>query len=656
MSEGVRARVEDALREAVRSQFGVEPAQIASERPPRTELGDLAFPVAFELSRALKKTPRNIAEELREALARVEGVSRVEVAGAGYLNVFFDRTRYLETFLAPAGKTTARGKVIVEHTNINPNKAAHIGHLRNAALGDTFVRTLRFCGENVEVQNYIDDTGVQVADVVVGFLHIEKKTQAEVEALAASERFDYCCWDLYARVSEFYQGDRERLRLREKTLKAIEEGEAPEGPLGAFIADKIVRCHLKTMDRIDARYDLLPWESDILRLKFWQRAYELLKERKAIRLATSGKNQGCWVMDLGEGAESEAEAEAEADADQGDEKVIVRSNGTVTYVGKDIAYQMWKLGLLDRQFGFRPFHRYPDGATVWSTAAQSTPGAPEFGMGERVYNVIDVRQAYLQHVVQRGVALLASEEARERSHHFSYEMVALTPETCRELGFPVAPEDEKKPYLEVSGRKGLGVKADDLLDSLERKAGAEVAKRNPELDADAREAVASAIARGALRYFMIKFTKNKVIAFDFSEALSFEGDSGPYVQYAAVRAGKILQKTGRANYPSVALPRDMGALFAALPPGEAEDLWSLVLGATDLGDIASTVVRTEEPAHLARHALTQAQAFNAFYHRYRVLNEPDEGRRALRLFAVELFYRQQVKALGLMGIPVPERM
>jgi arginyl-tRNA synthetase len=652
MSTGIRSRVERALADAVRSQFGVEPSPIVSERPPRTELGDLALPVAFELARVLKKAPRKIAEELRDPLSRVEGVSRVDVAGAGYLNLFFDRAFYLESFLAPGDKKPPRGKVIVEHTNINPNKAAHIGHLRNAALGDSFVRTLRFEGENVEVQNYIDDTGVQVADVVVGFLHLENKTQAEVEAIAASERFDYHCWDLYARVSEFYRTDRERLKLREKTLKAIEEGEAPEGPLGAFIADKIVRCHLATMDRIDVRYDLLPWESDILRLKFWQRAYELLKERKAIRLATSGKNQGCWVMDLGEGEEGEARA----DTDGGDEKVIVRSNGTVTYVGKDIAYQMWKLGLLDRQFGFRPFHRYPDGATVWSTSAESAPGAPAFGEGDRVYNVIDVRQSYLQQVVQRGVALLASTAARERSHHFSYEMVALTPATCRELGFPVSPEEEKKPYLEVSGRKGLGVKADDLLDALEEKAGVEVAKRNPELDRGLQRELASEIARGALRYFMIKYTKNKVIAFDFSEALSFEGDSGPYLQYAAVRAAKILQRLGRAPDSTIELPSNLRELLDSLPPEEAEDFWSLVLGATDLGDIASTVVRTEEPAHLARHALAQAQAFNAFYHRYRVLNEPDFPRRTSRLLAVEIFHRQQVKALALMGIPVPERM
>ncbi|MGH9336168.1 MAG: arginine--tRNA ligase, partial [Vicinamibacteria bacterium] len=573
MSGGVRDRVETALREAVRSKYGVTlEREVASDRPPRVELGDLAFPIAFELARVAKTAPRKIAEELKTSLSGVEGVVRVDVAGAGYLNVFFDRALYVRSFLEARERQAPRGKVIVEHTNINPNKAAHIGHLRNAALGDSFVRTLGFRGENVEVQNYIDDTGVQVADVVVGFLHLENKSPAEVKAIAARGRFDYYCWDLYARVSDFYAFDRERLRLREKTLKAIEEGEAPEGPLGAFIAEKIVRYHIDTMARIDVRYDLLPWESDILRLKFWQRAYELLKERKAIRLASSGKNQGCWVMDLGDDDE-EATEEGQAD-----EKVIVRSNGTVTYVGKDIAYQMWKLGLLDRQFGFRSFHEYPDGKLVWSTAAQSSEGAPDFGKGDRVYNVIDVRQSYLQQVVQKGVALLASEEARERSHHFSYEMVALTPATCRELGFPVSPEEEKKPYLEVSGRKGLGVKADDLLDALEEKAGLEVAKRNPDLDPEVRKEVSSAIARGALRYFMIKYTKNKVIAFDFGEALSFDGDSGPYVQYAAVRGAKILDKLGRSRTEvkdgRIQIPARLRESFDALSPEEAEDLWS----------------------------------------------------------------------------------
>lgn len=630
----------------------MELGDIVYERPPKPNLGDAAFPAAFDLARKAKMAPRKIAEALSPALSEVAGVDRIEVAGAGYLNVFFDRGEFLASYLArEATDTSLADKVIVEHTNINPNKAAHIGHLRNAALGDTFVRVLRYRGESVEVQNYIDDTGVQVADVVVGFLHLEKKSLEDVKAIAqGDQRFDYVCWDLYARVSDFYAENRERLRLREDTLKAIEENTEPEGPLGAFIAETIVRCHLATMERIDVRYDLLPWESHILRLRFWERAFELLKEKRAIRLSSQGKNAGCWVMDV---------SDADTDATEEDEKVIVRSNGTVTYVGKDIAYQMWKLGLLDRQFGYERFHTYADGHTVWSTTpepdAESSGDAPHFGEGQRVYNVIDVRQAYLQDIVQRGVALLASEEARARSHHFSYEMVALTPATCRELGFPVSPDEESKAYLEVSGRKGLGVKADDLLLALEDKALEEVTKRNAELEVAEQRGIAKTIARGALRYFMIKYTKNKVIAFDFDEALAFDGDSGPYLQYAAVRAAKILEKVN-VHPTSVELPDSLREQFDALDPDEAEDVWALVFGATELASVVDTVVRTEEPAHLGRFALVLAQRFNGFYHRYHIASESDETKRALRLLAVQMFYREHTRALELMGIPIPARM
>ena len=645
---GPHARVEAALRGAVKSEFDVELGDVASSRPPKGSLGDAAFPVAFDLARKARMAPRKIAETLAPILERVDGVARVDVAGAGYLNVFFDRAGFVAELLGASGKTAETRKVIVEHTNINPNKAAHIGHLRNAALGDTFVRVLRHRGANVEVQNYIDDTGVQVADVVVGFLHLEGQTLDDVQALAAKGKFDYACWDLYARVSEFYEESRERKTLREDTLKAIEEGHEPEASMGAFIADEIVRYHLATMDRIDVRYDLLPAESDILKLRFWERAYELLKERGAIRLSESGKNQGCWVMDVVTGPEAEATEE--------DEKVIVRSNGTVTYVGKDIAYQMWKLGLLDRQFGYTHFESYGDGTTVWATTSgESRDDAPGFGRGDVVYNVIDVRQAYLQDIVQRGVALLAGDEARERSHHFSYEMVALTPATCRELGFPVSAEDEDKPYLEVSGRKGLGVKADDLLEALKRKALEEVQKRNEELDEADQRAIANDIARGALRYFMVRTTKNRVIAFDFAEALSFDGDSGPYLQYAAVRATKILQKM-EAPLEIDAAPPELADWLSTLDAEEADELWALIFQAAELDSVTQAVVRTEEPAHLTRYALNLAQRFNGFYHRYHIAREEDPVRRSLRLLAVQLFLSHFRTALGLVGVPVPERM
>jgi len=653
-SRNIHQALREAVIEAVKDLYGVELGDFAMESPPQPKLGDLAFTVAFDLARKARMAPRKISEQLGPRLEQLDGVERVEVAGPGYLNVFLDRSRYLEDFCAaPDPSGSDEGKTIVEHTNINPNKAAHIGHLRNAALGDTFVRVLRYGGVSVEVQNYIDDTGVQVADVVVGFGHLEGKKLEEVEALARAERFDYYCWDLYARVNKFYMADPDRRKEREKTLQAIEEGKAPEARIAQTIANHIAQCHLTTMERIGIRYDLLPWEGDILRLRFWDRAFELLKEKGAIRLASEGKNAGCWVMDLPE----------ERDQGEGDEKVIVRSSGTVTYVGKDIAYQMWKLGLLGKDFEYRRFRTYPDGAIAWSTTSEKPSEdereIPQFGQGSTVYNVIDARQSYLQRIVQQGVALIASEEARERSHHFSYEMVALTPATCHELGFPVSEEEAKKAYLEVSGRKGLGVKADDLIDVLEKKALAEVRERNSEATREEQSDLAKTIAVGALRYFMIKYTKNKVIAFDFAEALNFKGDSGPYLQYATVRANKIIQKMGRDTHDgSLSVPSgaSIREAWKTLEPEESDETWDLARSATRLGEVVEQVKRTEEPAHLAGFAFQLAQKFNAFYRSYHILHEADPAKQSLRLFVVQIFRRQMTKALELMGIEVPEKM
>ena len=655
MGNNVQQILKERLAAEVDTRFGVELQDIVAETPPQAELGDLAFTVAFDLARKARKAPRKIAEELAPVLRETEGVERVDIAGAGYLNVFLARGPYLEAFCSGTygespPPTSRSGKVIVEHTNINPNKAAHIGHLRNAALGDTFVRVLQFCRETVEVQNYIDDTGVQVADVVVGFLDLAKKGLKEIQALAEQERFDYYCWNLYAKVTEYFAADPARVARREATLKAIEEGAQPEAAIGHEIATRIARCHLRTMERINVRYDLLPWEGDILRLHFWDHAFALMKDKRAVRLAQNGKNAGCWVMDLPE----------ETDGGTSEEKVIVRSNGTVTYVGKDIAYQLWKLGQLDLDFGYRRFYAYPKGETVWSTTSEpSEPGAPHFGSGTKVYNVIDTRQSYLQKIVQYGVSLIGSEETQGRSHHFSYEMVALTPATCRELGFKISEQESKKAYVEVSGRKGLGVKADDLIDVLEEKALREVAERNPELSEEEQAELARTIARGALRYFMIKFAKNKVIAFDFSEALAFEGDTGPYLQYAMVRANKIIQKMGLEPELGPLIPPPElidGKGWKELTKEEADELWSLAFASTALPQVAEQVTRAEEPALLARFAFQLAQKFNAFYHQYPILRESDPTKKTMRLFVVQILRRQMAAALQLLGVSVPARM
>jgi arginyl-tRNA synthetase len=652
----IRARLADTLS----SVFALAPADrpnIVLEVPPKRALGDVAVPVAFELARRLKKAPRAIAQELAAGLGAIPGVARVDVAPNGYLNFFLDRAAFLSARLAGAvapQPSVETGKVIVEHTAINPNKAAHIGHLRNATLGDTLVRLLRFQGRPVEVQNYIDDTGVQVADVVVGFIELEGRDLASVKTLADETRFDYYCWDLYAKVTEWYDADKAHLEQRAHALHAIEAGGNPIAEMGAFVADRIVRAHLDTMRRLNVDYDLLTWEGDILRLHFWATAFEDLKRRGAVYLQSEGKLAGCWVMPIEGVTES-----TDSDDPEQKEKVIVRSNGTVTYVGKDIANQFWKFGLLGKDFLYRQFTER-DGRPLWATTsspAAVTPGAPPFGKAEAVYNVIDTRQSYLQQLLKQALATMGFAKESAHSTHFNYEMVALSHATARLLGYQADPDG--KPFVEVSGRKGLGVKADDLVDRLTETALGEVAKRNPELSpADARK-TAEAIAVAAIRYFLVKFTRNKVIAFDIEEALSFEGETGPYLQYAIVRAGNILGKLQERD------GLDEAALAAALPGlartaletgDDGDELWNLIFEAGRLDDAVDNAVRQLELSVVAKYAFTLAQAFNAFYHRQPILKEERADVRVWRAAAVAYARRQLTLALALMGCDAPARM
>ncbi len=618
------------------------------EQPKQPEFGELALPAAFQLAKLLKQSPKKIAAEICAEIGPVAGVRALEVAGNGYINVRLDRGAYAAALLAGGEETPAAAageKVIVEHTNINPNKAAHIGHLRNTALGDTFVRMLRARGFRVEVQNYIDNTGVQVADVVVGFHFLEQKSPEEVRELAGRPRFDYYCWDLYARTSQHFKDHPETVKWRAETLHAIEANEGPLAELGHVVADAIVECHLDTMLRLGVEYDVLPRESEILQLEFWASAFTQLRARGAVHLETAGKNAGCWVM----------RAAAFSDSTE-DDKVIVRSNGTVTYVGKDIAYQLWKFGLLGKDFYYRPLRTYASGHTVWvSSSEPQPPGAPAFGGGSRVYNVIDVRQSFLQEVVAAGLRALGYTEQAERSIHFAYEMVALSPRCCAELGIALSEEDQRRPYVEVSGRKGLGVKADDLIDRLVEDAYAEVVSRHPDRPDAERRTVASQIAIGALRYFLLKFTRNTVIAFDFQEALSFEGETGPYVQYAAVRARNILRKLEERGEtpPDFAQELDAAAMARQLA---AEDFWQVLLAASKADTAVERAVASGEPAHIAKYAFQLAQGFNNFYHQHHILTEEDRGRRVFLLWMTAFFRNQLERTLGILGIQVPEYM
>jgi arginyl-tRNA synthetase len=662
----VHKEVEEHVAAAARGHYGLaEIPPFAIEIPPNRALGDLAVTVAFQLARTLRKAPRAIAQELAAVLGGIPGVTRVVAAPNGYLNLYLDRRDYLvKRLTGQIGPSRAAvSKTVVEHTAINPNKAAHIGHLRNATLGDTLVRVLRFLSTPVETQNYIDDLGVQVADIIVGFRELERKTAGEVRAIAGSTRFDYYCWDLYARVTEWYEGDRERLAVRARTLHDLEAGGHDVAEIGAVIVDRVVRAHLKTMARLNVGYDLLTYEGDILRLQFWARAFEILKANGAVFLQAEGKLAGCWVMRIDEGGDGES-IEPTKEAEDAREKVIVRSNGVVTYVGKDIANQFWKFGLLGKDFRYRLFGTQADGRPLWATTSgDSDPSAPPFGKATRIYNVIDSRQLYLQALLSQALRTLGHPDEADRSIHFSYEMVALSHATAKELGYP-AGHDAQKPFVEVSGRKGLGVKIDDLLDLLIEKAKEEVGTRNPELSDDERSRTASQIAVAAIRYFMLKFSRGKLIVFDIEEALSFEGETGPYLQYAVVRANNIFNKLQERDGMTAA---DVLRSLDATPSEELEapggtdatdagTLWSMVFEASRLDEVVDQVVRSLEFSGLAKYTFGLAQMFNGFYHRYPILAEERADRKLWRAAGVVYVRDQLTRALDLMGIEVPSRM
>jgi len=718
----IRTRCAGAIAAALEAALGQCAEQVVLEVPPRRSLGDLAWPGALPLARVLRRAPREIADTVVATAAWPEGVARVEVAGPGFVNIFLDRPGLLRELLArtPAAPCAGESKTIVEHTNINPNKAAHIGHLRNAVLGDILVRSLRALGTPVEVQNYIDDTGVQVADVVVGVLHLPEPELAAALGIEVSRRdelitailgrlpqdgvpqasttdFDDLCWEIYPRVTARYETDPDFARRRDEVLHAVERGpgevdleqaefllrgaviagepfsERAIARLAVEVAAGNLRCHLATMARLGIGYDLLPHESDILHLGFWRQAFELLKASGAVRLESEGKNTGCWVMSLASSPEF-------ADLDDPD-KILVRSNGTVTYTGKDIAYQLWKLGLLvgpdgrRLDFGYRSFARWTrpgpalplrygdEGETLFRTSSDGGEASPSrgFGAGERIYNVIDVRQSYPQRVVKEAVRVLGHPEAADSSIHFAYEMVALTPAAVRRLeeasgrSFGLSDEDMARAYVEMSGRRGIGVKADEFLDVLSSAAEDAVVSRighRGEI-ADLADR-ARAIAIGALRYLMARQSRNRVLAFDFAEALAFEGDTGPYLQYSAVRAAKIFDKLAERRREG-----RVGADEAALLAGAAVDdeLWDLVLQCARRREIVAQSVACLEFSLLAQHVHELAQLFHKLYHGHPVVAEEDAGLRRLRRAVFTVFVDEiEVLLEELLGIPIPTEM
>jgi arginyl-tRNA synthetase len=641
-------------------RYDVTLANLAVELPPKIEFGEMALPVAFELAKRLKKAPRAIAQELQPALAETSGVAAVEIAGAGYLNVKLDRASVVKRMAADEhAQIGGAGFRLVEHTSINPNKAAHVGHLRNAILGDTFARMLKpdafKPGYETGVQNYIDNTGVQVADIVVAVTTLKGMSLAEVrvwvaELEASGTRLDYACWDLYAAVSQWYEADAprvgERRQLRLDTLHAIEAGGNETAAIAELISTGVLRRHLETMERLAIEYDFLPRESEILHLHFWEAARALMVAKGVLYLETEGKNKGCWVMRRA-GVE-------ESDGPDEDAKILVRSNGTVTYVGKDIAYHLWKFGLLGKDFGYAKFRKYAT-HTCWISTVNGEDPHPSFGHADAIYNVIDSRQDDPQTQVKEALRALGFVAESEHYTHLNYAFVGLTARTAVDLGYVLSEEDTAKNFIEVSGRKGFGVKADDLIDRMIAAAKTEVDARHPDLSEPERAEIADAIGVGALRFFLLRFTRNTVIAFDYQDALAFDGETGPYVQYAVVRAANIFRKAGVAEDAALAAIADLD-LSAMLQGEEGTSVWEVWLTASRLSLVLEQAIAAAEPAMLARYAFALAQQFNNFYHRHHILTETDEARKMLLLATAAVARRELVRVLGWLGMKAPSAM
>jgi arginyl-tRNA synthetase len=668
LQQQLQARIESLLKE----RYEVELKNLVVELPPKIEFGEMALPVAFELAKRLKKAPRAIAQELQPLLAETPGVASVEIAGAGYLNVKLERAEVVRRMAADEHAVLAGNTFrMVEHTSINPNKAAHVGHLRNAVLGDSFARMVRRDAYKPDwktgVQNYIDNTGVQVADIVVAVtvlkgMSLEQVRQWIVELMETNTRLDYACWDLYANVSQWYDSEPDqaaaRKQIRLDTLHKIEHGGNETAEIADLIATGVLRRHLETMERLGIEYDFLPRESEILHLHFWEAARKLMVESGALYQETEGKNKGCWVMRRAISSDGSDTGDEEKTGPDEDAKIIIRSNGTVTYVGKDIAYHLWKFGLLPQhEFGLQLFREYATHSCWVSAVTSDEAGAkqPSFSHADAIYNVIDSRQDDPQRQVKEALRVLGFEKASENCNHLNYAFVGLTARTAEELGYTLSDEDKARNFIEVSGRKGFGVKADDLIDRMIGAARAEVDARHPELDELERAEIADAIGVGALRFFLLRFTRNTIIAFDYKDALSFDGETGPYAQYAAVRAANIFRKAGVDADTALAAVGKLD-IEAMLDGEEGTSVWEVWLTASRLSLVLEQGIAAAEPSMLARYAFQLAQQFNNFYHRHHILNETDEARKTLLLATAAVARRELVRVLDWLGIKVPSAM
>ncbi|MBI4037004.1 arginine--tRNA ligase [Candidatus Daviesbacteria bacterium] len=628
----VRQQLLSDLKKVVRG-LGFPTDDIVCYIPQNPAFGDYATNIALQLAKLKQgkgeQTSIEIANEILEKLKSLDfardNLSEIKIAGGGFINFFIKPEVFREDLLnikegfghSEIGKGK---KVILEHTGVNPNKAMHIGHLRNALIGDSLARILKKTGYSVEVQNYIDDTGVQVADTYIGTKYLEFRTRGLEEHIE-----DYY-WDLYAAVNKKYEDDPDFLAHRTEVLKEVENPDSETAKQVQQLAIEITKTIQAKLAEFNIFHDLYVRESDILKFGFWQSAFEILKKTPGFEYEEQGKNKGTWLVRFGDGGDDEHSAD----------KIFLRSDGTTTYTAKDFAYNLWKFGLLGKDFKYKPWVSKPDGSQIYITATDGQK-MDQFDKGDLVDTVIDERQAYLQQVIIEIFKRLGYQKQADGFRHISYGVVTLSAKTAQALG--VMLQEQRKSYA-MAGRKGIGVKIADLQNLLTIRISEERKDKKQKSGGLAK----AGIANNAIKYFMLKYNSATEVVFDFDQALSIYGATGPYLQYTHARASNILEKTdvvqnsGKMEY---------------LPNSEELILIKKLL---EWPNILYEARNNLEPSGVATFAFEFAQSFNSFYEKSRVLNAETEASKSFRINLVTKFRLVFKDVLDALGIEAPERM
>ncbi len=597
--------------------------------PAKPGFGDVSCNVAFLLAKPVKKSPKDIAKTLAEKYQKFLGslIIKVESHQSGYLNFFVDVPKFNELILKNSIKDDhgfvdiGNGKkIIVEHTSVNPNKALHIGHVRNVIIGDSIARILKNANYDVKILNYVDDSGLQVADIILGFKHLGYS-----ENPPDNQKFDHYCGDeVYVNTTEQYEKNPALEEKRKEILSKLEDESSDIAKFADIITGRVLECQLQTCWNLGAEYDCLNFESQIIRSGLWAKTFEELKKKDLVTFQDEGKNAGCWVI---------------PSFDNEEEKVIVRSNGTATYIAKDIPYASWKLGLLEDPFNYKKYHTLQPGSkTLWQTTLEKTSEGKQDFQSDKVITVIDSRQSRLQKIITRLMSDFKS--TPDVYIHLSYESVTLSPDTANSLGI-----DTKGKQAQMSGRKGLYVSADSVMELLQSKTLDETKTRNPNIGISDLKKISSDVAVGALRYEMIKQDLDKIISFDLTNSLSLEGDTAPYIQYTFARASRILEKSQ--------IKPNFDARFSLLDSEYEINLIKLI-GQFDRN--VTDAAKNLSPKVIAKYCHELAVVFNSFYEHVKVLEQDDESLSNARLCLVFSFKSTLENALSLIGIKAPSRM